>query len=133
MTGGNELFPEFTVIIQFAVIDEYLAAVLVVDRLAARGQVDNAQAAETEGGLIADKIILIVRPSVGDEVGHGLDGLFGMFVAFGDKSDKSAHCLRCLRFGFQLLAAGKDGAFRQHFKRVNDIRPLEPVVAFDHT
>src|SRR5437867_610734 len=61
-----ELRAQFAVIVDFAVIDDPQALVLVADRLVTSADIDNAEAPHGQSNVAFDKEAVVVRPSVHD-------------------------------------------------------------------
>ena len=94
----GELLAQLHEVVNFAVEHRHEVFVLVEHGLAAALQVDDGQPPVPQRRLPVHIKALAVRPAVGDEVGHGLQGLFRFFklVLCANKAGNSTHWLLLL-------------------------------------
>src|SRR3546814_18660851 len=64
---------QFLEVVDLAVVDDRDAAILVVHRLLAAGEVDDRKAAVTQPDAAVDEKAATVRPAVREAVGHRLE------------------------------------------------------------
>ena len=91
--GGFQLGAQLHEVVDLAVEHDDDAAVLVEHGLAAALQVDDGQPPMPQSYLLVHIKALAVRPAVGNQVCHLLDGLFCLFgvMLCTGKAHKSAH------------------------------------------
>ena len=88
MSLGDQLAAEFAVVVDLAVEDDVVAAGFVAHRLAAAGEVNDAQPLVEERGRVVLVGALVVRPAMADRRAHPLGGLA---VPRPDPAADSAH------------------------------------------
>ncbi len=88
----EQLLAQRLVVVDLAVVGDDQRAVLVVDRLRAAAQVDDAQAAVPQGRMLVDIAALAVGAAMRDDVRHPLqDGTFHINRHVIDETGDTAH------------------------------------------
>jgi hypothetical protein len=88
----DELHAQRLEVVDLAVEGDGHRAILVVDRLVAALEIDDAQPPEPERRMLIDAVALAVRPAMGDDVGHLLENAFlGINGSVAHKPGYSAH------------------------------------------
>ena len=93
VTLADEVFLDLREVVDLPIEDDPDRLILIVDRLMAGRQVDDAQPAHAQGGLPVDIEPFVVGPAVDDDVGHPLEqgGGVGRQAARVDESADTAH------------------------------------------
>ena len=89
---GDQFVAQRLVIVDFAVEGDDQRTVLIVDRLLASAQIDDAQATMSQSHMLVDVVTLTVRTTVSDDIGHPLQGrAFDIDWHIVDESGDSTH------------------------------------------
>ena len=97
---SNEIAVELRVVVDFAVQHHPQAAVFVRKRLMPAGDVDDAQAAESQANSRADEDAFIVRAAMDDGFRHAVHELFGDLASLVEfkNAANAAHGVSSIRY-----------------------------------